>query len=315
MDFTKCVLISICIPAYKRVEYLERLLASISIQEYRDFEVVVSDDSPDNSVQELCAKFSTQFPIKLLKNEKALGTPENWNHAIRHASGEWIKLMHDDDWFSTPTSLREFANAAKDNPGAIIFSSYKNVFLDENREEEIVPPTNRLRWVQLEPATLFSSNCIGPPSVIMHPASLAIEYDRTIKWVVDIDFYVRALEGRKLKHIESSLINVGMSQEQVTVSCVHNPNVEIPENFYMLSKLGFKKMENWLVYDAFWRLIRNLNIRSLREIELTGYTQRIPASIEKMILWQNKIPRRLLRIGLLSKVFMFFNFLMYRKHQ
>ena len=48
----KTPFISICIPAFQRVDYL-RLLDSIEIQSFRDFETVISDDSPGHEVQEL----------------------------------------------------------------------------------------------------------------------------------------------------------------------------------------------------------------------------------------------------------------------
>lgn len=43
--------ISICIPAYKNVKYVERLLASIKEQSFRDFEIVITDNSPDNCIE------------------------------------------------------------------------------------------------------------------------------------------------------------------------------------------------------------------------------------------------------------------------
>ena len=43
--------ISICIPAYKNTTYVGRLLDSISEQTFTDYEVVVTDDSPDDSVK------------------------------------------------------------------------------------------------------------------------------------------------------------------------------------------------------------------------------------------------------------------------
>ena len=48
-------LISICIPAYNRTTYLKRLFESIVDQVFKDFEVIVSDDSPNDSVKDLCA--------------------------------------------------------------------------------------------------------------------------------------------------------------------------------------------------------------------------------------------------------------------
>src|SRR5439155_18647369 len=84
-------LVSICIPAYKRVEFLKRLLESISIQSFKDFEVIITDDSPTNEVYELSQAYKDKFTLFYSKNAVAVGTPENWNEAIRHAKGEWIK--------------------------------------------------------------------------------------------------------------------------------------------------------------------------------------------------------------------------------
>ena len=47
------VKVSICVPAYKNPVGVERLLESIKVQSFTDYEVVVTDDSPDGSVEEL----------------------------------------------------------------------------------------------------------------------------------------------------------------------------------------------------------------------------------------------------------------------
>ena len=61
-------IISICIPAYKRIDYLKRLLWSIEIQKFKDFEVIISDDSNDDSVAVLLKEFNGRFEIKYFKN-------------------------------------------------------------------------------------------------------------------------------------------------------------------------------------------------------------------------------------------------------
>src|SRR3954465_8010288 len=110
MPDIKSPLVSICVPAYKRVEFLQRLLESIAIQRFSDFEVVVTDDSNNQSVKELLENYRDRFSITYHKNEKQLGTPENWNACISIAKGKWIKLMHDDDWFNDDSSLEEFVS-------------------------------------------------------------------------------------------------------------------------------------------------------------------------------------------------------------
>src|SRR5687768_7063529 len=102
----KTPFISVCVPAYKHAQYLERLFDSLVSQTFRDFEVVVTDDSPDTSVINLVERFSAKLNINYHKNTRALGTPENWNQAMKLATGEWVKLMHDDDWFDSDDSLR-----------------------------------------------------------------------------------------------------------------------------------------------------------------------------------------------------------------
>jgi glycosyltransferase involved in cell wall biosynthesis len=59
--------ISICIPAYKRTNYLKRLLDSIVLQNFHDFEVIISDDSNDNSVSELIHDFKEKIKVLLLR--------------------------------------------------------------------------------------------------------------------------------------------------------------------------------------------------------------------------------------------------------
>ena len=46
-------LISICIPAYKRAAFIKRLLDSIAIQSFQDYEVVITDDSPGDDVEQV----------------------------------------------------------------------------------------------------------------------------------------------------------------------------------------------------------------------------------------------------------------------
>jgi glycosyltransferase involved in cell wall biosynthesis len=43
--------VSVCIPAYRNAEALERAFKSLQRQQFKDFEVVITDDSPDDVVE------------------------------------------------------------------------------------------------------------------------------------------------------------------------------------------------------------------------------------------------------------------------
>ncbi|MGZ5247546.1 MAG: glycosyltransferase family 2 protein [Flavitalea sp.] len=306
--------ISICIPAFKRIDFIRRLLDSIQIQEFKDFEVIVTDDSPDESVKQLCSEYSSKgFVLKYYRNPVALGTPENWNEGIRKSTGKWIKLMHDDDWFEGPKALLHYAKASEQFTDAeFIFAAYTNHYAQSGKIEKVKVNGFRMRAMLREPASLFSKNIIGPPSVVLHRNDGKVFYDKTIKWVVDIDFYIRYLQNAKPFYIDKTLVNVGLGDHQVTMDCVRQRPVEIPENFYLLHKIGFKKLKNWLVFDAFWRLMRNLEIRSIQDIRDSGYNGEIPPVIDHIIREQNKLGTTILKNGVGSKLYMFVNYLKYK---
>jgi glycosyltransferase involved in cell wall biosynthesis len=302
--------ISISIPAYKRSEYLKRLLHSISIQTYQEYEVIVTDDSPDDEVEKLCRQYEGKLDLRYFRNQRTLGTPENWNEAIRHARGEWIKLMHDDDWFAGPESLRIYSDAAGKNPDVFfIFSAYRNVYLEKGSENPVYLNSFRYRQLRRNPATLFSSNVIGPPSVVMF-RNEKVFFDSTLKWLVDIEFYIRVLETRRSFYINTPLINVGIGKEQVTQDCFRQRVIEIPEGFYLLNKIGVNCLRNILVYDAWWRLMRNLKIEKKEDIIQSGYPGEIPRVILSMINWQRKLPFFILNTGIFSKCTMLLNYIL-----
>jgi glycosyltransferase involved in cell wall biosynthesis len=302
--------ISICIPAYKRPEFLKRLLDSIAIQTYQDFEVIVTDDSPDQSIKILCGGYQGKYPLSYVRNERALGSPENWNEAVRRARGEWIKIMHDDDWFAESDSLAIFATSIARHPEAsFIFAAYRDVFLDKGKERKMFVNPFRYRAFIKNKATLLSQNIVGPPSVVLYRKDPDVAYDPRLKWLVDIDFYIRYLSGRKAAYIDKVLVNVGLGEEQVTRDCFRLRPVEIPENFYLLNKLGGGALKNIWVYDAWWRLMRNLEISRPEDISGSGYSGEVPEVILSMIRWQNKIGRRLLSAGPFSKTCMFLHYL------
>src|SRR5882724_7330135 len=242
------IFVSICIPAYKRIDFLQRLLDSIGIQTFRNFEVIVTDDSPDESVKNLCDQYQSKFLLRYYRNRNTLGTPENWNESIHKASGEWIKLMHDDDWFMNQGSLQHFVYIIAQNPSlSFVFSAFMTVDFGTDQSKNVFPGSFELKRISRNPATLLSGNCIGPPSVVLHKKNNSILYDSRMKWLVDIDFYIRYLATTRAYYVPKVLVNIGISENQVTKKAFGNREVEIPEHFLLLEKTGTGILKNILV--------------------------------------------------------------------
>lgn len=301
-------LISICIPAYKNVAYLRRLLHSIAMQTFNDFEVIITDDSNDNSVNNFINTLKWNFLVYYFKNERILGSPQNWNAATSHAKGKWIKIMHHDDWFSSENSLATFVKEIRMYSGRnFFFCAYENIY-ENGRKKKIAPPAKMIRQLIFRnPAALLSGNIIGPPSTTIY-RNKNILYDKNLKWIVDLDFYIRYLKNTEPCFINESLINVGIHEEQVTKYSFLKPEIEIPEHLIVLNKSGGKSLYNIMVYDAFWRLIRNLKITSVEQLEEYSNGNIIPVKLRRIINHQRKIPSSLLRFGIFSKIAMSFSY-------
>ena len=301
--------ISICVPAYKRTDYLSRLLDSVALQTYKNFEVIITDDSPDSSIEELCKSYAGQFELHYFKNSTNLNTPENWNEAVRKSKYEWIKIIHDDDWFADKDSLLNYAEAISAQPNIdFFFSAYTNVYEGTNIKNQIYLSPFWKYLINGNIETLISRNVIGPPSVTLYRKN-NIAYDRSMKYVVDIDFYCQYCNNRSWAYIDQPLINVGINEAQVTKYTYGVADVQLRESLLMLEKKDVLIFRNIIVYDGWWRLFRNFDIKKPEDIINIGYNKAIPSVLTNMISLQSLIPFRLLKIGLISKAVMCFSYL------
>ena len=301
-------LISICIPAYKNANYIVRLLDSIRIQTFRDFEVVICDDSPDDQLEEIVDRYQKDFGILYQRNFKALGSPANWNRSIELAQGQWIKIMHDDDWFTRSDSLLKFVKAANESNCDFIFSGFINFNLTSSVEQKHLVSKKNLVRLRNNPLYLFRTNYIGHPSTTLIRNKNVVWFDEYLKWVVDIEFYIRVLnKNKEFFYIPELLVNIGESDDQITKSVFRNPIVEIPENLYLLNKIGVTALRNIYVFDYYWRLIRNLGFRNISDVlSFNRDSLNVPIVFNQILFVQSKFSLKLLKIGVISKTLMFF---------
>jgi len=302
--------ISICIPVYKKADFLKRLLVSVQMQTFQDYEIIITDDSPDDSIENLIKQFSFLQPLKYFRNSPALGTPENWNESIRHAGGKWIKMMHNDDWFANEYTLQKFYSYAVKNPEHLFFfSAFQNIMEETKASKAVKCNIFDLFFLKLTPLHLFKRVYIGNPSCTLIRRDVDLLYDRRFKFVVDFEYYIRCFfKLKKYIYIDDILINVGLHDEQVTKYTFLVAETQIPENVILLEKLGVKILKNPIVYDYYWRLFRNLNIRKPEEIK-KYYSGIVPPILNNMVASQSKVPINLLKKGLISKFFMSVNYI------
>jgi len=265
--------VSICIPAFEEPELLRKLLNSIVIQTFTDYEVIITDDSLSDSVKNIVKDFKNFNRIKYYKNAERKGSPENWNEAIKNASGQYIKIMHHDDWFSSKSSIQEFVRMMEENPNVdFAFCSTRNV--DGKGCIMSIHSLNRRELNKLahNPNCLFNKVGIGAPSVTIYRSDLEIYFDRKLKWYVDVDFYIRILKHNK-KFIFSSeplvCVSTG-SSHKVTNECINNREINLFEFFYVFQKIEMNNIFDYKYLKPIILKLLRYNVKSEYELIKLG---------------------------------------------
>lgn len=263
--------VSICIPAYRQGELLRTLLVSVLMQDFTDYEIIVSDDSPGDEVSSVIEDMDLGESVRYFRNPKPLGSPANWNSALAHARGEYIKIMHHDDRFAGPGALRRFVEALDDNPQAVLaFCASNNCRIDGGGLWVHRPDPQQLALVWQHPERLFLGNIIGAPSAVIYCNTVKARFDERMKWLVDIDFYIRALAengSRPGVYIDKPLVDIVAGAEgQVTQSCRYEPAVELRESFLLFGKIIEAGLDSAALDAGWFSLFEHYGITDMADI-------------------------------------------------
>jgi glycosyltransferase involved in cell wall biosynthesis len=156
---SRCPLVSVCVPTYNGAAYLNECLAGIQAQTLGDFEVIIVDDDSTDETLAIAKEFARQDArFRIYPNPKRLGLVGNWNHSIRLARGEWIKLAFQDDLLLPNCLERMVTVARRDN------SRFLACRRDFRFEENTTPETRTFYATNAADIDrFFSKNKTCPP--------------------------------------------------------------------------------------------------------------------------------------------------------
>ncbi len=119
--------VSIVLPVYKpNLTFLQETLISISNQEYKDFELIISDDSQTEYEDILCLinKCISGAEVKYILNKTEHGIFGNLNNAIKASSGTLIQIFSQDDVMKSTFLGDQVNNINRDVSIGLTFSAF-----------------------------------------------------------------------------------------------------------------------------------------------------------------------------------------------
>lgn len=185
--------------------FFKRCLDSLWNQTFQDFEIVVTDDSTNDRVREICEWYRTG--IKYFKNPTQKGMAGNTNEAITRSKGKFIKLLYMDDYLAHDLALENIINSFQ---GEWLVTGCIHVYgNDDERFNKHMP-----FWSE---NIHTGNNTIGSPSVLTIKNNNPLLFDEKMTWLLDVDLYKRYYE----KYGEPTILDevnvvIGLHRGQAT---------------------------------------------------------------------------------------------------
>jgi GT2 family glycosyltransferase len=240
------------------------------MQTYNNYEVFISDDSKTNDVENVLLDYN-DLPIHYVHNKISLGTSDNVNQAIKCAldkGAAYIKILFQDDWFSEKDSLKKMLDYLECHNLDVLFVANYEVYTNKTTIHTCDRTT--VNRIINDSGVLFRGNYLGAPSILLYKACDTM-FDRGFTWLLDVDFYLRLLRGRRIDYWESPLISIGHDGEQLTDYYIDRPLKMLDETKRQLTKYSWLNTPDNIAYYRSFRIrmiIRNIKCFVKKVIKL-----------------------------------------------
>lgn len=92
-------LVSIGIPTYNRSALLKRAVATIQAQDYKNIEIIISDNSSPDDTKEVGQKLAAEDSrIQYFEQNAGLNFIYNFDFVLKQSKGKYFMWLADDDW-------------------------------------------------------------------------------------------------------------------------------------------------------------------------------------------------------------------------
>lgn len=163
--------------------FLRLALQSVAQQDYPWVEVVVSDHSRDHVVEAVCSEFAGQLDLHYLRYAEKFGSASaNTNNAMRHCSGELIKILCQDDVLLGADALSK--TAAAFTPGVQwLLTDY--LHMRDGRDDCF---DRRAPWLN---GRIERQNSVGTHSCLTVRSNGLLYFDEQLLWFLDCEYFRR----------------------------------------------------------------------------------------------------------------------------
>ncbi|HYV33330.1 MAG TPA: glycosyltransferase family A protein, partial [Candidatus Limnocylindria bacterium] len=111
--------VSVNILTKNRAELLKKALASVLMQSFKDFQIVVVDDGSTDNTEATLQNLKIEN-LKIVSHRQSSGITKSRQEALEKSEGEYIAILDDDDEWLDKDKLKKQLDYFEQHPKAVL---------------------------------------------------------------------------------------------------------------------------------------------------------------------------------------------------
>lgn len=218
-------LVNICIPTYDKdgntIQHLNQSFNILEKQSYKNFNLIITDNSKNDNVKKLCKSWHSKLNIKYYLNDIKYGMSQNINYCLSKADGEVIKILFQDDYLLNENSLELLVSHFVGNYNHWLITACCHT----NDGVNLFKPLYPFYHDNIH----YGENTISCPSVLMFKNENILEFDENLCWLMDVEYYKRLYEKFGLPSICNyiTVVNREHVNQTSNILSIENKNKDL----------------------------------------------------------------------------------------
>jgi glycosyltransferase involved in cell wall biosynthesis len=197
-------LVSVVVPVFNGLPHLRELTDSLLAQTYENLEIIFSEGGSTDGSPEYLA--GIRDPRVRLVTQEGTGAAGNWTGVTQAATGDYIKLVCQDDLLNPDAVAKQVQDLEK-HPDAVMAIAQRDIIDARGRvlyaarglaglKGELMPGTDVIRTCYLQ-----GTNVIGEPHMVLFRASAlkqALPWDDSNPLMLDLSMYAKVAPTGKV---------------------------------------------------------------------------------------------------------------------
>ena len=300
----RSVKVTLAIPTYKRTATLRYAIMSALSQDYDDYEIIVLDNNPErgDETESFMQAYKDNKKMSYYKNAENIGLFGNWNRCFELANGEWVTLLHDDDYYF-PNYLSTMFKCLSVYPYVQGLYCNRRLWYDGKEPEPIdhISQTHERTYgmTRVKDYMLFISHPIGPVGIFLKKENVIKMggYNPDCYPVSDYSFNWRYHMLYGIYYIDTILVHyrigINVSIRPETIKQQEEKNLEMRREF-----LERNALPKW--WDGITKTTYNNNL-AIAQKQHPGYDWGNRFSFKRnfyyvlracLLFWHNHVCRR-----------------------